>query len=248
MLKKIVSLATRQITVNKQSPLTSTDNYIKSRLTLILHILVNKFEENDLTYPAISDHLMLQLTAGNRAMKNFCLKLLIYLHQNHIKRHNETMFQVEGLTIPREITLLVDSFPAKRIQKILRCIHDHLKWFLVDAIKHQDFLKKDDKVLIFLLLSYYPCVLHDLSPSTQGTLDYLTDSCHCNSEELISAVISCVGTFLQHSDNRDLKYTRLINLLVESASPAAREFRRLAVSEFLTRNHSLCSESLLIGK
>lgn len=219
-------------------------------LMLILYILVNKFEENQLTYTTISFYLMNQLTNQNSQMKRIWLNFLIYMHHTKNESPKHPLFLLEERQIPSNVIMLVDAFEEVRIGKILKNIHEQVKDFLVKKINYQKFDNKEDAILLFLLMNYYPCVMKALNKNRQETLDMLINICSNDDEELISAAVSCISTFLQLSDNGVLKYRGILKILMESASPAAREYRRLAVCKFLVENYKLygCQDSALTGK
>lgn len=250
MLKEILTLLSRQITSNLL-PMTSMGKFPQMRMLLVLYIIVNKYEECEVTYPTITNQIMSQLYGHNMEMKRFCLNLLIYMNQiQNDSTPKHALFQMEELQIPPEIISLVDCFERHSIKKILTHIHPYLKCFLTEEIKFQHYIKKEDQVLLFLLLNYYPCVIKYLNLSKQETLNMLINFCNCDNEELISAVVSCISTFLLQLDYNVLSYSQLIQVLVESASPAASDYRRLAVCDFLSKNYILyCNEDpILSGK
>ncbi|KAG5896481.1 hypothetical protein JTB14_005862 [Gonioctena quinquepunctata] len=247
MLKTIVKILSRQIASN-QVPITSMSKFPQRRMLLLLYIVVNKFEESDLTYPTVTNQLICQLYGQDPEVKRFCLNLLIYLNQVQ-NEFTHSLYQTEELQIPQEITSLVNSFDKSAVTKILTHIHQYLKCFLTEELKYQHYIKEEDQVLLYLLVNYYPCVIKYLNLSKQETLNSLINVCCCDNEELISAVVSCISTFLLQLDYSVLRYDRLIQVLVESASPAASDYRRLAVCDFLSKNYILyCNEDpILVG-
>lgn len=248
MLKTIASILSKQIT-SDLIPTTSMSKCSETRMSLLLFIIINKFEESDLTFSTITNQIMCQLYGHNVEMKNYCLNLLIYLNEcNSGIKH--PLYKMEELQIPIEIVTLVDSFEKSSIMKILTNTHQYLKYFLTEEIKHQHYIRIEDQVMVFILLNYYPCVTKHINLSKQETLNFLIKLCGCDNEELISAVVSCISTFLFQVDYNVLKYEQLVQVLVESASPAASDYRRLAVSELLVKNYILfCNEdNILIGK
>ncbi|XP_023011741.2 thyroid adenoma-associated protein homolog [Leptinotarsa decemlineata] len=247
MLKTIVQILSRQITSN-QVALTAKSKYPQRRLELLLYIIVNKFEETDLTYPTVTNQLICQLYGHNFEMKRFCLQLLIYLNQiQHDFKH--ALYETEEFQMPQEIVTLVNSFEKPLVTKMLTSMHQYLKGFLTEEVKYPHYIKSEDRVLLFLLVNYYPCVIKYLNLSKQETLNSLITFCNCDNEELISAVVSCISTFLLQLDYSVLRYDQLLKVLVESASPAASDFRRLAVCDFLWKNYILyCNEDpILVG-
>ncbi|KAJ8945809.1 hypothetical protein NQ314_009031 [Rhamnusium bicolor] len=249
MLKNILSLLSRQIASNLL-PLTSMSIFPQMRMLLVFYIIVNKFEETEATYPAITNQIMSHLYGHDIEMKRFCLNLLIYLNQlQNDANFKHALFQSDEMCIPYHIITLVDSFDKSSITKILTHIHPYLKCFLTEEIKFQHYIKQEDQVLLFLLVNYYPCVIKYLNLSKQETLNMLINFCNCDNEELISAVVSCISTFLLQLDYNVLRYDKLIQVLVESASPAASDYRRLAVCDFLSKNYILyCNEDpILVG-
>lgn len=75
----------------------------------------------------------------------------------------------------------------------------------MEELKIQHYIREEDRVLLFLLLDYYPCAIKFLRLSKQETLNTLLGYCDCDNEELISAVISCISTFLTEVDYNLLK-------------------------------------------
>ncbi|KAJ8976953.1 hypothetical protein NQ317_010150 [Molorchus minor] len=219
VIKEILMLLSKQITFNVL-PITSMSKFPQDRLLLFLYIAVTKLDECDATYPTITNQIMSLLYGHDVEMKRFCLYLLIYLNQlQHDTGSKHALFIMEEMQIPPQIVNAVDNFEKNAIRKILTHIHPYLKCFLTEEIRFQHYIKKEDQVLLFLLVNYYPCVIKYLNLSKQETLNMLINFCHCDNEELISAV------------------------------PAASEFRRLTVCDFLSKNYILyCNEEpILVG-
>ncbi|KAJ8917148.1 hypothetical protein NQ315_012640 [Exocentrus adspersus] len=248
MLRHIMLLLSRQMT-SSLLPVTSMGKYPQTRMMLVLFIAVNKFEENESTYPTVTNQIMSHLYGRDVEMKRFCLNLLIYMNQAlNDSSPKHALYQLEELQVPEEVLTIVNAFDKQSIKKVLTHIHPYLKCFLTEEIKFQHYIKKEDQVLLFLLLNYYPCVIKYLNLSKQETLTMLLKFCDCDNEELISAVVSCIGTFLLQLDYSVLSYSRLVQVLMESASPAASAYRRLAVCQFLSRNYILyCNEEPILN-
>ncbi|XP_050508206.1 thyroid adenoma-associated protein homolog isoform X1 [Diabrotica virgifera virgifera] len=246
MLRNLVKILSRQITSNIE-PVTSLSKYCQVRLSLLFYIVINKFEETDLTYSTVTNQIICQLYGHDLEMRKFCLNLLIYLNQVHTG-YKHSLYQTEEIQIPPEVRFLGNTFDRKSIAKILTSTHQYLKKFLVEEIKHHQYVREEDQVLLFLLLNYYPCAIKCLNTNKQETLDMLLELCSCdNTEDVISAVISCISTFLLHLDYNVLKYEVLVAVLADSASPAASDFRRLAVCDFLAKNYILyCNEDSIL--
>lgn len=238
MLKKIIITLSRQIN-SDTVPLTSKSNYYQNRSILIFYILINKFEESDLIYSTFSKHLLNQLRGNDAEMRRMCLNLIIYLHQTQNRHYKHPLFKVGELEIPQKIISLVQTFEEKCINKILIHVHGPVKDFLIDELKHAENRKKEDTLLLFLTIYYYPCVFKNLNPLNPSNYNLLINMCNCDNEEIISAVISCISTYLQSVNGEDLKYYELVNILMESASPSVKEYRRLAVCDFFASNYNL---------
>ncbi|CAG9815559.1 unnamed protein product [Phaedon cochleariae] len=247
MLKTILNVISNQMSSN-QVPVTAMSKFCQTRILLLLYIVINKFEESDLTYPTVTNLIISQLYGPNMETKRFCLNLLIYFNQIQ-NDYKHALYQTEEMQIPPEIVILSDCFEKSSILKILTHLHQNLKCFLMQELKYQRHIKKEDQVLLFLLVNYYPCVIKYFNLSKQETLNTLLHYCDCDNEELISAVLSCISTFLLQLDYNVLQYNRLIHVLAESASPAASNYRRLAVCDFLSKNYILyCNEDpILLG-
>jgi hypothetical protein len=66
-------------------------------------------------------------------------------------------------------------------------------------------------------------------------------------EEIISGVIACLRTFistLTFDEKKELVYSDMIRLLMESAAPAAADFRRLTVAQFLISTQDLFKDKV----
>ncbi|KAJ8947048.1 hypothetical protein NQ318_019941 [Aromia moschata] len=245
MLKGILTLLSRQIASNLL-PVTAVSRFPQTRLLLVLYIAVNKFEECDATYPTITNQIMSFLYGHDSEMKRFCLYLLIAM--NHTQNDAATkhpLFVTEEMQIPQQIQALMDTFDKGSVTRIP---YAHPPCFLTEELKFQHYIKREDQVLFFLLVIYYPCVIKYLNLSKQETLNLLIKYCDCDNEELISAVVGCISTFLLQLDYNVLRYDKLVPVLAESASPAASEYRRLAVCDFLVKNYILyCNEERILS-
>ncbi|CAG9766886.1 unnamed protein product [Ceutorhynchus assimilis] len=254
------------------APLTWKGNFILTRTILAYFIIVNKLEETDSTYSTITNEIMSILYGPQTIMKKFCLELLICLNQAlfmynkldnvlvgsavgrfstdrtnlpplEASEHRHPLFITGDMEINKSIIDLVTSFPKLSVENILKHIHLYLKGFLMEELKIQHYIREEDRVLLFLLLDYYPCAIKFLRLSKQESLNTLLSYCDCDNEELISAVISCISTFLSEVDYNLLKYDKLLEILSKSASPAAPLHLRLAVCDFLCQNYALyCNE------
>ncbi|XP_057665069.1 thyroid adenoma-associated protein homolog isoform X1 [Diorhabda carinulata] len=245
MLKNIVRILSKQIT-SKVVPITAKGRYYQRRMSLLLYIVINKFEETSLTYSTAINQILCQIYGRDLVMKIYSLNLFIYLNQLQ-SGFKHALYQTDELQIPKEIIELCDSFGRPAVIKLLTQSHQYVKYFLKEEIKHQHYVRDEEKVLLFLLLNYYPCVIRRLHLSNQETLNMFTRLCNTDNEELVSAVITCMSTLLLHLDYRVLKYESLMQVLIESASPAASDYRRLAVCDFLSKNYILyCNEDNIL--
>ncbi|XP_066137388.1 uncharacterized protein THADA isoform X2 [Euwallacea fornicatus] len=157
------------------------------------------------------------------------------------------LFATGEIEINGDINSLVMSFSRPSVEKILKHIHYYLKGFLIEELKIQQYIREEDRVLLFLLLDYYPCAIRFLRLSKQETLNTLLNYCDCDNEELISAVISCISTFIEEEDFILLRYDKLLEVLSKSSSPASALHRRLAVCDFLCKNYPLyCNEEPIL--
>ncbi|VEN58737.1 unnamed protein product [Callosobruchus maculatus] len=239
MLKAIASLLSRQIT-SKLLPLTSLAKFSQTRFLLLLYIVVNKFEHTDITFSTIKDQIMEQLYGQDSKMKRFCLNLLIYLNQRRngcASKH--ALYLLGDMEIPQEIVTVIDTIDKEAVNTLLAKILQDLSCFFRDELKGLHYIQKQDRIFFFLLLDYYPCVLKYLNLSKQETFNTLIDFSETDDEDVISAVVSCLSSFLLQVDYKDLKFDRMMKVLMESASPAASECRRYAVSDLLVKNYNL---------
>ncbi|XP_030763962.1 thyroid adenoma-associated protein homolog isoform X2 [Sitophilus oryzae] len=238
-------------------PLTWQENFLSTRTVLAYYIINNKFEETETTYSTVTNEIMSYMYGHENSMKRFFLELLIKLNQIHLYHNqsdnaiinseaeidNHPLFYTGDVEIRPSITTLVTSFSRTSVENILKHIHPYLKTFLIEELKIQHNICSEDRVLFFLLLDFYPCAIKFLRLSKQETLNALLSYCDCDNEELISAVISCISTFLMEVDYTLLKYDKLLEVLAKSASPAAAVHRRLTVCDFLCKNSALyCNE------
>ncbi|XP_050296471.1 uncharacterized protein LOC126736248 isoform X2 [Anthonomus grandis grandis] len=267
-LKRILLYISKNVK-NYVEPLTWKGNFALTRTLLACFIIINKLEETNVTYSTITNEIIGILYGRPTPMKKYYLELLICLNQMHLyytkfgstmarlslsqgrtdtphidqNMESHALFSTGDVEITSDINDLVKSFNKTSVEQILKHIHMYLKGFLMEELKIQNYIKKEDRVLLFLLLNYYPCAIKFLRLSKQETLNTLLSYCDCDNEELISAVISCISTFLTEVDYSLLKYDKLLTVLSNSASPAAALHRRLTVCDFLCKNYSLyCNE------
>ncbi|KAL1490921.1 hypothetical protein ABEB36_011593 [Hypothenemus hampei] len=253
-------------------PYTWQGNFAQTRTVLAYYIILNKLAETDVTYATVTNEVMSVLYGPNTIMKNFHLQFLISLNTmqeffQNVDNFLPTMTRLLSLTdrsdtppeeasfekpvliktgdveILGEIHSLTNSFSRSSVDKLLRHLHPYLKTFLLGELRMAHYIRDEDRVLLFVLLNYYPCVLKVLTLSKQETLNTLLSYCDCDNEELISAVISCLSTYLAQTDYSLLRYDELIKVLSRSASPAVAMHRRLSVCKFLCNNYVLyCDE------
>ncbi|XP_076259481.1 thyroid adenoma-associated protein homolog isoform X2 [Rhynchophorus ferrugineus] len=237
-------------------PLTWQENYVATKTILAYYIIIHKFEETDITYSTITNEIISYLYGPHNQMKRFFLEFLICLNQKHLsyngsdqtiiqivgvepEKENHPLFYTKDIEIRPSISDLVATFNRNSIENILRTIHSNLKNFLIEEVKRQQYIQTEDRVLLFILLKYYFCAIKCLRLSKQETLITLLSYCDCDNEEIISAVIGCISTFMIQVDYTLLKYDKLLEVLAKSASPAAALHRRLAVCDFLCKNAAL---------
>nr|CAI5832494.1 unnamed protein product [Callosobruchus analis] len=219
ILKVIATQLSRQI-ASKLLPLTSIAKFSQTRFLLLLYIVLNKFEHVDITFSTIIDQIMQQLHGRDTIMKRFCLNLLIYLnHRKNGCAPRHALYLLGKIEVPQEIVTVIDTIDKETLNTL---------WGTC--------LERQDNTLLFLLLDYYPHVLKFLNLSSQETFNALLDLCETDNEDVISAVVSCIGTFLLQVQYKELKFDRMMKVLEESASPAASECRRYVVTDLLLKN------------
>ncbi|XP_048524151.1 uncharacterized protein LOC109543125 isoform X1 [Dendroctonus ponderosae] len=277
-LKQILLYLSKTMTNQPRvaSPFTSQENFGRTRLLLAYLIMINKVEETDSTYSTIAIEIMAILYAPHCRLKETCLQFLICLNQvyeynnemdmsicalpwprySHLKLGEEHKPDIEGhplfrmgyVQIDSEIRKLVYSFRHSSIKKLLKYTHSYVKSFLAQELKRPHYIREDDRVLLFLLAAYYPCAIKMLKLNRQETLNTLVNFCNCDNEEMISAVISCISSYLSELDYiLYYGYDELLKVLTNSASPAAAVHRRLAVCEFLCDNYFLyCNRDAIL--
>nr|CAH7713689.1 unnamed protein product [Callosobruchus chinensis] len=239
ILKAVASLLSMQMTL-KQLPLTSIAKFSQTRFLLLLYIVLNKFEHTDITFTTIKHQIMQQLRGQDPIMKRFCLNLLIYMNDRKTAgRLRHALYLLGDMEIPQEIIAVIDTIEEDTLITLLSKMLSDLCSFFSDEFGRKQHIQKQDQILFFLLLNYYTYVLKYLSLSKQGVFNILLVYCETDDEEVISAVVSCLSLFLLQVDHNDLNLERMMKVLTESASPAARECRRYAVSDLLVKNYNM---------
>lgn len=69
------------------------------------------------------------------------------------------LFTTGDIELNSDIETLVASFSKTSVENILKEIHPYLKTFLIEELKTLQYIHKEDRVLLFLLLNYYPCAI-----------------------------------------------------------------------------------------
>ncbi|XP_008200323.2 tRNA (32-2'-O)-methyltransferase regulator THADA isoform X1 [Tribolium castaneum] len=213
LLKKIVELLSEMRTEGAHAEW--------SRFQLLLFIVLNKFKRCDNTYHVIAAMFVKYLTE-NTPIRQKCLHLLIYLNQevscDRFKIH--PLIVAGNVEICTQIKLLVHSFDSHTKKQLLASLHSPLLRFFATELQ----TKRNDLVLVLVLLDFYPCFFE-----TDRRLDTLIAM--ATNDEVTSGVISVVKTILK---NWQLEVGgSLVKLLQESAAPAAPEWLRLAVAQCL---------------
>ncbi|CAG9856965.1 unnamed protein product [Phyllotreta striolata] len=245
-LKTVMRILSKQ-TASCQAPTTSKSRLAPVRMSLILFIILHKFEETELTYRTVTDQLTHQLHRGDIHAKTYCLNLLVYLNRRHCGLEHP-LYKTDDLRTPSDVRSLVDALSKSTIAKLLTNSHEAVKRFLAEELKTGRCVRVEDRAAFYVLFIYYPCVTKRLNANKQETLRALLGACDGRDEEAACSVVCCASAFLLQVDYRVLKYDELIGALMESSSPAASEARRLAVCELLTKNYVLyCNEDRILN-
>ncbi|RZC36295.1 DUF2428 domain containing protein [Asbolus verrucosus] len=238
LLKEVVRLLSMQ-KFDDNHITTSRTAYAWSSFQLLLFIVLNKFEHVPATYPIIVSSIVKSLYGSDIEMKKKSLHFLIYLNQlysdDQYKEH--PLITAGEVEICPLIKALVHSFDFKSKKELLTYMHPFLTPFFYAELRNIDREDDDFFVLIFLLLRFYPCFFVGLQTQRkQAVIEWFLTMASMHNEEVISGIITCMKTFILTLDDdklKQLKYSEMIQLLMESSSPGAADFRRLSVAQFL---------------
>ncbi|CAH1983277.1 unnamed protein product [Acanthoscelides obtectus] len=238
-LKNLTLVLSRQIASNTM-PLTCIEKFSQTRFLLLYYITLNKFQHMRITFATISSQIMCHLYGQDPNMKRFCLNILIHLNQRRKGCESvQALYRLRDIEIPKEIITVMDTMDKDSILRVLKHIHQYVSVFLRSELRHRHYIQKQDELLFFLLLMYYPCALRSFNQQKQKSLDELLNFCQAKDEDVISAAVTCISVFLTEVKYQGLQFNKLMDVLVESASPAASESRRYAVTDLLVVNYKL---------
>lgn len=223
----------------------SAQEYIISLHYLKLYMTGTVLDYKNLLTMYAAQDIILKLIDGINGVKKFYLNLVNYLNSERPEYHTHALYVTEDLEISeKEHRVVVQALDNVAKESLLKYIHYNLRTTILEN-KESFFEDLDCRLPAFLVLRYYPCIIKNLQPFNQSTLEYLLKFCNCDNEELASAVISCISVFFKNlSVNalRRLKYENFIQILMELASPESSVHCRLATCDFLLENKTLfCS-------
>ena len=255
VLKQVVGYLALESNEGTEDDVLSTcrTSFAYSRFQLILFILLTKFQHVGATYAIITRIILRSLYGRDIDMKKKCLYLFIYLNQEFSEdEYKEHPLITSGdVEISPQIKSLVHSFDFKSKKELLSFTHPYLISFFYAELKAQLKEENDYFILVFLLLRFYPCFFDSLrTERKQNVLDWFLTMTKVYNEEVTAGVICCLKTFimtLEYEEMKHLRYSDLIRLLMESASPSAADFRRLAVAHFLIGTQVLFKNKIFTG-
>lgn len=162
---------------------------------------------------------------------------------DQLKYPLSSLYITEDLKISEKEYTFVQALHPQFKKQVLKQIHNSMR---ITFIRNMDefFTSNVCCLPAFLVLYYYPCILRDLLPSNPYILSNLLEFCDCDNEEVISAIIGCMGNFFTKLDVetlKNMKWNSVIQVLKESSSPEAAVHQRLAVCDFLSGNKMLLS-------
>ncbi|XP_045467658.1 thyroid adenoma-associated protein homolog [Harmonia axyridis] len=242
-LRKILTSISR-LMEEQHLNLTGRSNFESAMVNLTITILLVRLEHVDTTFQAINFDFENYLEVNDgMIMKNYCLHFVLCLNisYNECGLPEPPLYIFDELAPMDSIKNVIANFSTATKSEFLTNIHKFMINFLRRELKRMQLTAKVDEcfILILLLLPYYPCLLEALNGGDrQKTMDMLINFCSCDREEVMSAVISCVGVLLttvKTDKLKNLDYRRLIRLLRRSASPEAAIYRRLSVVQFLVK-------------
>lgn len=224
---KCISVSTRQYVINL--------HYLK------LYLMGTVLEHRNLLLIHFADEVILNLSNEDDSVQKFYLNIINYLNFNKQPYQQHSLYVSEDLEISEKEHRIVQTLDSQFRKLLLKYLHVSIRAAFITNM-HSFFTSMECCLPAFLVLRYYPCILNELQPLDQHIVNYLLKFCDCDNEELISAIISCISTFLKNLDKdslRFLKFGDVIHVLTESASPVAAVHRRLAVCDFLLDNKML---------
>lgn len=222
----------------------SAQEYIISLHYLKLYMIGTVLDYRNLLVMYAAQDIISKLIDGITGVKKFYLNLVNYLNSERPEYQKHALYVTEDLEISEKEHRVVRSLDNDVKQSLLKYVHYNLRTTILEN-KERFFEDLDCCLPAFLVLRYYPCIIRNLQPCIQSTLDYLLKFCNCDNEELASAVISCISIFFKNlnvNGLRLLKYNNFIQILMELASPASSVHCRLATCDFFLENKTLfCS-------
>lgn len=230
----------------------SAKQYIINLHYLKLYLIGTVLEYRNLLVIYAADEIVLNLSDEDDSIRKFYLNIINYLNFTRPSYRQHSLYVTEDLEISEKEYRIVQALDPEFKKLLLKHLHVNIKVAFITNMCDL-FASAECCLPAFMVLRYYPCILNALQPSGQLILNYLVKLCDCDNEELISAVISCISTFVSNLDAnflRLLNFNGVINVLIESVSPAVAVHRRLAICDFLMSVRELfCTrETCLTGE
>lgn len=211
----------------------ATGDYAVNLHYLKMYLLATVVEYHNLLALYTADDILLNLFKASMTVRAFYLKLIVYLNFERPNYSKHCLYVSEDLDISKKEYSVVLAFKKEFRKQLRKHLHINLKdVFMAELV---NFLNNSEcRLPALLVLRYYPCIMNAVFP-----INCLLRLTNCDSEECVSAVISCVSSFLRKlkvETLKELNYDMLIECLKDSCSPTAAVHRRLAVCDFLLDN------------
>lgn len=219
---------------------TSASAFSWYRFQLLSYILINKFKHVQSTYKLLTNIISQHLYSRDVETLRRCLHFLIYFNQITSREQFEThpLFESKEIEISSIIKGLVHTMHCRCRREFLYYTHSYLiRFFNVILQKNLEPLG-DCTVLVFLLLRFYPCFFKVRTISAKQRIWnwFISMAINSKDEDVISAIITCLNTFVKCCTLGELKqldFKALLLLLMKSAVPEAADYRRLATAQFI---------------
>lgn len=220
---------------------TSGSAFAWYRFQLILYILINKFRHVESTYKLITNIITQHLYSRDLETLRRCLHFLIYFNQITVEGNFtlHPLFEAKEIEISPIIRALAHSIHIRCRKEFLYYTHSYLiRFFNVILQRNLDQLG-DCQVLVFLLLSFYPCYFKMTNIDVKKLIwnSFISMANGNKNEDVVSAIITCLKAFMKSctgSEIAQLDFKALLVLLIKSAVPEAADYRRLATAQFIT--------------
>lgn len=184
--------------------------------------------------------IRLNLYSDYQCITAFYLNFIAYLNFDKANYPKHCLYVTEEIEISEKEYHLAQAFPKEFRRPLLRHLHPFLSEAFV--LNLDNFLKSDEcRLPALLVLRYYPCIIGALCLLV-NIFDYFLSLNICDDEECISAVISCLSSFVRKckiSNLKNVKFERFIQFLMASCSPTVALHRRLAVADLLVQNRAM---------